>query len=142
MPQLSPSAGGHYHHDHQNPDHARRQGVPAFKDAADFISVPFHEENYDGETRTVNEVSTSRPVGPYLISTEYEWGETSIKPKYREVMDRISAGLSGMPGHGFWPVDNSLVRDDEGYVKVYEFCDLSFVVKVPAHLQGPRYCFE
>lgn len=43
-------------------------------------------------------------------------------------------------GPGFWRVDDTIVRDNEGFVRVYEFEDLSFDIMVPANV--PIRCFE
>ncbi|KUI61769.1 hypothetical protein VP1G_08918 [Cytospora mali] len=106
----------------------------------DFFPVrPRTEKRWD-KTYWVDEVSTCRLYSLTLNSDMYTSDDDSHVEVYQNLVGKLLNGIP-FPRHvwrsceltsrpGFWRINGSLIRDNKGFVKVYEFEGLSFDVYV------------
>ncbi|ROV94517.1 hypothetical protein VMCG_08173 [Cytospora schulzeri] len=85
----------------------------------------------------VAKVSTCRFEEPLVEAEIFENDDSNIEWLHSNLAEKIRYGIPS--SQGLWYIDDSLVRDDEGYVQVYEFEDFSFDILVPAHLRGRSF---
>lgn len=142
MSQMPPYVHVDDQHVSTEPTHPPRPEPPALKYSANFFLVGPRTEESDGEEYNVQEVSTCLFEQPLSVNSSiYNGDDTEITWVHADLAKRIMRGVRrSEAGHGFWRVDENLVADGAGYVRICEFGDLSFDIHVPAHLQGR--CFD
>lgn len=142
MSQLPPSDHAYGH----DTSRLHRPQAPRWRHSAEFFPVLPEIEEYKGivywvDGPGVSSCAFEKPLVDMIVHNsghpDLHWVYGDLTRKLERAAAMLLSEAEPAPnstcrgGPGFWRVDNTIIRDDNSYVRAYEFGGLSFDIMVP-----------